>query len=206
MRKSRYTEEQIVGILKESEAGLETAELCRKHGISEQTFYRWKAKYGGMEVSDAQRWRQLEEENRKLKQLVAEQQRASGPLPSRTQVMRVYGGDYIEQSGYHDKVSTPISCGHLRWVFAETKDASREVKKAATQFTHQIQQVQYVVPARVHFALHGQPQRKHRHDCAGKQCSSAPPAQKQVSGARNQPSGYERQIHETSMHSELLIR
>jgi putative transposase len=73
MKKSRYTEEQIVGILKESEAGLPTAELCRKYGISEQTLYRWKAKYGGLEVSEAQRLRQLEEENRKLKQLVAEQ-------------------------------------------------------------------------------------------------------------------------------------
>jgi putative transposase len=73
MRQSRYTEEQIVGILKESEAGLSTLELCRKHGISEQTFYRWKAKYGGFGVSDAQRLRHLEEENRKLKQLVAEQ-------------------------------------------------------------------------------------------------------------------------------------
>jgi putative transposase len=73
MRKSRYTEEQIGGILKESEAGLPTAEPCRKHGISEQTFYRWKAKFGGLKVSDAQRLRQLEEENRKLKQLAAEQ-------------------------------------------------------------------------------------------------------------------------------------
>lgn len=73
MKKSRYTDEQIVGILKESEAGMATAELCRKHAVSVQTFYRWKAKYGGLEVSEAQRLRQLEEENRKLKQLVAEQ-------------------------------------------------------------------------------------------------------------------------------------
>jgi putative transposase len=73
MRKSRYTEEQIVGILKESDTGPATAELCRKHGISEQTFYRWKAKYGGLEVSEARRLRHLEKENCKLKQLVAEQ-------------------------------------------------------------------------------------------------------------------------------------
>ena len=73
MKKGRFTDEQIVGVLKESEAGVSTSELCRKHGISGQTFYRWKAKYGGLEVSEAQRLRQLEEENRKLKQLVAEQ-------------------------------------------------------------------------------------------------------------------------------------
>jgi putative transposase len=64
MKRSRYTKEQIGGVLKESEAGVETPQLCRKHGISQQTFYRWKAKYGGLEVSEAQRLRQLEEENR----------------------------------------------------------------------------------------------------------------------------------------------
>jgi len=73
MRTSRFSEAQIIGVLQEQEAGSTTAEVCRRHGISEQTFYRWKAKYGGLEVSDAQRLRQLEEENRKLKQLVAEQ-------------------------------------------------------------------------------------------------------------------------------------
>ena len=72
MRKSRFNEEQIIGILKESEAGVPTAELCRKHGIAAQTLYRWKGKYGGMEVSEAQEVRQLREENGRLKKLVAD--------------------------------------------------------------------------------------------------------------------------------------
>lgn len=73
MKKSRYSEEQIIGVLKEAEAGIKPADLCRKHGLSEQTFYRWKAKYGGMDVSDAKRLRALEDENRRLKLMVANQ-------------------------------------------------------------------------------------------------------------------------------------
>jgi putative transposase len=72
MRRSRFTEEQVIGILREQEAGVATAEVCRKHGISETTFYKWKAKYGGMEVSEARRLRALEDENAKLKRLLAE--------------------------------------------------------------------------------------------------------------------------------------
>lgn len=68
----RHTEEQIIGVLKESEAGMKTSELCRKHGISETTFYKWKDKFGGMTVSDIRRLRVLEEENRRLKHIVAE--------------------------------------------------------------------------------------------------------------------------------------
>jgi putative transposase len=72
MRKSRFTDAQIIGMIKEQEAGLPTAELCRKHGLSPATFYKLKAKYGGMDLSDTKRLRQLEEENAKLKRLVAD--------------------------------------------------------------------------------------------------------------------------------------
>ena len=72
MRRSRFGEEQIIAILREQEAGVATSEVCRRHGISDATFYKWKAEYGGMEVSDAKRLKGLEDENRRLKKLLAE--------------------------------------------------------------------------------------------------------------------------------------
>jgi putative transposase len=72
VKKSRFTEQQIVGILKESEAGAKTADICRNHGVSPATFYKWKSKFGGMEVSDVAKMRGLEDENRRLKKLLAD--------------------------------------------------------------------------------------------------------------------------------------
>ena len=72
MKRSRFTEAQIIGILREQEAGMKTADVCRKHGLSDATFYKWKAKFGGLDVSEAKRLRALEDENSKLKRLLAE--------------------------------------------------------------------------------------------------------------------------------------
>jgi len=72
MKRSRFSEEQIIAILKEQEAGMATAEVCRRHGISTATYYKWKSKFGGLEVSEARRLRALEEENARLKKLLAE--------------------------------------------------------------------------------------------------------------------------------------
>lgn len=72
MKRSRFTEEQIIGMIKEQEAGMPTAEVCRKHGVSSASFYKYKAKYGGMDVSDARKLKALEDENAKLKKLLAE--------------------------------------------------------------------------------------------------------------------------------------
>jgi putative transposase len=109
MKKSRYREEQIIGILKQSEAGVKTADLCREHGISAATFYGWKQKFGGMDVSEAQRLKALEDENRRLKLLVAELSLHGEALKG------VIRGRPESKTHQLEKTENPPS----RWVFCE---------------------------------------------------------------------------------------
>ena len=99
MKRARFTEEQIIGVLKEHEAGAKTADLARKHGVSEATLYNWKAKYGGMDVSEAKRLKQLEEENAKLKKLLAEQIARTQPRFSRASVKKMVVGPVAKREG-----------------------------------------------------------------------------------------------------------
>jgi putative transposase len=95
MREGRFTEEQIIKVLKEHAAGLSASDLCRKHGISDATFYKWRSRYGGMEISDARKLKGLEEENRKLKKLLAASPATfeiNGRFTSRTMFALVLGG------------------------------------------------------------------------------------------------------------------
>ena len=109
MKRARFTEDQIIGVLKEHEAGAKTADLARKHGVSEATLYNWKAKYGGMDVSEAKRLKQLEDENAKLKKLLAEQMLDAAALRellskkmvgslSSAKVSRIFGPRWAQMS------------------------------------------------------------------------------------------------------------
>lgn len=96
MKRKRYTEEQIIAILKEHEAGIPVAELCRRHGVSEQSIYRWKVRFGGMEISDAKRLKELEDENRRLKRMVADLSLDKQMLNGRA--LKKNGSAYVEAS------------------------------------------------------------------------------------------------------------
>src|ERR1043166_5565204 len=109
MRGSRRSEEQIIGILKQAEKSMGTSELCRQEGISEQTFYRWKAKYGGLDSGDAKKLKQLEEENRKLKHVVAELRLPISVLRSRLYVPTRHAARY-RGSGPELKSTGELDC------------------------------------------------------------------------------------------------
>ena len=109
MKKSRYTEEQVIGILKQGEAGVTTADLCREHGLSAATFYGWKSKFGGMDVSEAQRLKAMEDENRRLKLLVAELSLHGQGLLDRFKAERDVHGD--RQLPAQDFAAEPVHHG-----------------------------------------------------------------------------------------------
>ena len=109
MKGTRHSEEQIMAILKQGEAGLTTAELCRQHGITEQTYYRWKAKYGGMESGDAKKMKQLEDENRKLKYGRSSRRRV--PVATVEKVFALYREEYFDLNVQHFRGSCRPSTG-----------------------------------------------------------------------------------------------
>ncbi|GAB6847957.1 hypothetical protein JCM10599A_17610 [Paraburkholderia kururiensis] len=139
MKRSRFSEEQIIGVLKEADAGMKVADLRRKHGISDATFYNWRSRYGGMDVSETRRLRQLEEENQRLKQLVADQaldirvlkdvlgKGVSSPAQRREIVQQV-----IDQHDYSERRACAL-IGVNRRTFRRPvlPDADREVRQAA---------------------------------------------------------------------------
>ena len=114
MKKKRFSEEQIIGVLKEAEAGMKVVDLCRKHGISDVTFYKWRSKFGGLEISEARRLKRLEEENQRLKRLVADQaldilvlkevliKKSSGKPSGRRPFFMPWSGTDIPSGGHVD--------------------------------------------------------------------------------------------------------